>query len=216
MTSSDHRSSRRNAANRCTPAGLLPPPSRSNISNLPLPRRHDSSRSVVFLVSPSHLHLLQLSATITTPSRHHRAFIAAPYSRSSMLPRVRTTCSFIHVVGNHHCCSTSESCSSKRELRYIILAPPSKLWKPPRVRHGSHREFAPAPAPSSRSRKNCVDPVHSRAVVDSIASMAATTSHSSLLLPPPSSPTVTPLPPLDSRRPNNTFATISQPPRQPP
>jgi len=79
-TTSDHRSSRQNAA----PARLqpprraragTPPPLRSNISNLPLPRRRDSSRCVFFLVPPSHLHLLQLSglhrATIAPPSLHH-------------------------------------------------------------------------------------------------------------------------------------------------
>ncbi|QCE03199.1 hypothetical protein DEO72_LG8g1221 [Vigna unguiculata] len=49
----------------------MPPPSCSNISNLSLPCRNDSSRDVVFLVSPSHLHLLQLSATIALPSLHH-------------------------------------------------------------------------------------------------------------------------------------------------
>ena len=122
--------------------------------------------------SSSCLHHTSIFCNSRPPSCHHRATIAPPYSRSFMLPHVRTACSFIHVADNHHCCDTSESCSSQRELRCVVLAPPSKLWKPLRVRHGSHHEFTLAP--SSRSRQNCVDPVHFCTVVDDIASMAAT------------------------------------------
>ncbi|QCE06462.1 hypothetical protein DEO72_LG9g1474 [Vigna unguiculata] len=92
-TTSDHRSSRQNAATRRAPPRLqpprraragTPPPSRSNISNLPLPRRRDSSRCVFFLVPPSHLHLLQLSglhrATIAPPSLHHHSSENPPFA----------------------------------------------------------------------------------------------------------------------------------------
>jgi len=35
-------------------------------------------------------------------SRLHRASIVAPYSSSSMIPCVKTACTFIHVTDNHH------------------------------------------------------------------------------------------------------------------
>ncbi|QCD93367.1 hypothetical protein DEO72_LG5g1442 [Vigna unguiculata] len=80
--------------------------------------------------SSSCLHRTSIFYNYRPPSRHHRASIAAPYSRSSMLPRVRTS-SFLHVTDNHHCCCTNQSCSNRRELRCVVLAPPAKLWKPP-------------------------------------------------------------------------------------
>jgi len=92
--------------------------------------------------SSSCLHRTSIFCNSRPQSCHHRATIAAPYSRSSMLPRVRTACSFLHVAGNHQCCCTSESCSSQRELcwrrsRTTIEAmetTTSSPWKPPRVR----------------------------------------------------------------------------------
>ncbi|QCD93215.1 hypothetical protein DEO72_LG5g1287 [Vigna unguiculata] len=83
--------------------------------------------------------------------------------------------------------------------------------------HGSHREFVPAPAPPHRAHvRTASTPFSPAPSSTSIASMAATTSHSRLLLPPPSSPTVTPLPPVTVADPTTPFATILQPPRQPP
>ncbi|QCD82474.1 hypothetical protein DEO72_LG2g2813 [Vigna unguiculata] len=53
-------------------------------------------------------------------------------------------CRLMSCRKNHHCYDTSETCSSQCELRCVVLAPPSKPWKSPRVRHGSHHEFTPA------------------------------------------------------------------------
>ncbi|QCD93216.1 hypothetical protein DEO72_LG5g1288 [Vigna unguiculata] len=181
---------------RKTQADRPPPPTtaatRRNCNRQSRPRWKPQSP----IVLPAARTCISCTAVNRPPHLLHHASVVPPSSSRSHHQRVhaRTATLTFRITPEHHGNGTSETCSSYLELRYVVLAPPSKPWKPPTA----STPFSPAPSSTS------------------IASMAATTSHSRLLLPPPSSPTVTPLPPVTVADPTTPFATILQPPRQPP
>ncbi|QCE10525.1 hypothetical protein DEO72_LG10g1755 [Vigna unguiculata] len=82
----------------------MPPLSHYNISNLPIPRRHDSSRDVVFLVSPLHPYLRATCATIfsdvfctnavgSSPLSHHSRNLRQPRNTATTRVSRRATTS---------------------------------------------------------------------------------------------------------------------------